>query len=71
VPVGFAYISPSSAFGSGLGFGIELMSGVHPVSLTRRDKADPDGEAHVPPLLLLNLGGSPIEEDDRNTVLAV
>ena len=73
MPPGLAYISPSSAFGSGFGFGIVSMSGWQDVpSSTRRERAAPDAAAHVPPLLLLILGDRPpCDALDQNAVLLV
>ena len=74
VPPGLAYMSPSSAFGSGLGFGIELMSAAPHVvaSSMRRESAPPDGAPHVAPPSVLSLGDPPpVCAPDQNAVRGV
>ena len=73
VPPGLAYMSPSSAFGSGSGLGIVLMSGWQDgPSSTRRERAAQDAAVHEAPLLLLTLGDPPpCDAPDQNAVLAV
>ena len=70
VPPGFAYMSPSSAFGSGFGFGIVTMSGWQDSALsTSRERAAPEAPAQWAPLSLLVLGAvPPCDAVDQNAV---